>query len=181
MAGSFCTFEKGFKAAEKLRNMGAELLPIMSYNAAGVDTRFGKAEDNIRRFEEITGRKVIKTIEDAEPIGPKRMCDVMVVAPCTANSAAKLAVGITDTPLTMAVKSHLRSGLPVVVAISTNDALGACAKNIGILQNYRNYYFVPYAQDDIVQKPASMVADLSLLPDTVEMALKGVQIQPTVF
>ena len=181
LAGSFCTFEKSFKAAEKLRNMGAELLPIMSYNAAGVDTRFGKAEENIRRFEEITGRKVIKTIEDAEPIGPKRMCDVMVVAPCTANSAAKLAVGITDTPLTMAVKSHLRSGLPVVVAISTNDALGACAKNIGILQNYRNYYFVPYAQDDIVQKPASMVADLSLLPDTVEMALKGVQIQPVVF
>ena len=181
LAGSFCTFEKSFKAAEKLRDMGAELLPIMSYNAAGVDTRFGKAEDNIGRFEEITGRKVIKTIEDAEPIGPKRMCDVMVVAPCTANSAAKLAVGITDTPLTMAVKSHLRSGLPVVVAISTNDALGACAKNIGILQNYRNYYFVPYAQDDIVQKPASMVADLSLLPETVEMALKGIQIQPVVF
>ena len=181
LAGSFCTFVKSFKAAEKLRDMGAELLPIMSYNASGVDTRFGKAKDNIGRFEEITGRKVIKTIEDAEPIGPKRMCDVMVVAPCTANSAAKLAVGITDTPLTMAVKSHLRSGLPVVVAISTNDALGACAKNIGILQNYRNYYFVPYAQDDIVKKPASMVADLSLLPETVEMALKGVQIQPVVF
>ena len=105
LAGSFCTFEKSFKAAEKLRNMGAELLPIMSYNAAGVDTRFGKAEENIRRLEDIAGRKVIKTIEDAEPIGPKRMCDVMVVAPCTANSAAKLAVGITDTPLTMAVKN----------------------------------------------------------------------------
>lgn len=180
VSGSFCTFEKSFAAAEKLCKMGAELLPIMSFNAAGVDTRFGKAADNVSRFEEITGRKVMKTIEDTEPIGPKRMCDVMIVAPCTANSAAKLAVGITDTPLTMAVKSHLRSGLPVVIAISTNDALGACAKNIGILQNYRNYYFVPYAQDDIVKKPASMVADLSLLPDTIEMALKGVQIQPVV-
>lgn len=180
LSGSFCTFEKCFAAAEKLRSLGAELLPVMSFNAAGLDTRFGKAADNIRRLEDIAGRPVIRTIEDAEPIGPKKLCDIMAVAPCTANSAAKLALGVTDTPLTMAVKSHLRSGRPVAVAISTNDALAACAKNIGILQNYRHYYFVPYAQDDINGKPASMVADLSLLPDTIALALEGIQIQPLV-
>lgn len=180
LSGSFCTFEKSFAAAEKLRSLGAELLPVMSFNAAGLDTRFGKAADNIRRLEDIAGRPVIRTIEDAEPIGPKKLCDIMAVAPCTANSAAKLALGVTDTPLTMAVKSHLRSGRPVAVAISTNDALAACAKNIGILQNYRHYYFVPYAQDDINGKPASMVADLSLLPDTIALALEGIQIQPLV-
>lgn len=178
LSGSFCTFEKSFKAAEILRDMGAELLPVMSFNAAAIDTRFGRAEDHRKRLEKITGRAVIATIEDAEPIGPKKLCDIMVVAPCTANTIAKLALGITDTPLTMAVKSHLRGGRPVVIALSTNDALAGCAKNIGLLQNYRNYYFVPYAQDDHEKKPASIVADFTLLPDTIAAALEGRQLQP---
>lgn len=180
ISGSFCTFEKSFAAAEELVKAGAELLPIMSFNAASISTRFGTAEENIRRFEDIAKRKVITAIEDAEPIGPKKMCDVMVVAPCTANSLAKLALGITDTGLTMAVKSHLRNAGPVVIAVSTNDALAACAKNIGILQNYRHYFFVPYAQDNFLKKPNSIVADFSLIPETVEMALKGIQIQPII-
>ena len=150
----------------------------MSFNAANLSTRFGKAQDNVAHIEEIAGRKAILTIEDAEPIGPKKMCDIMVVAPCTANTIAKLALGITDTPLTMAVKSHLRNNRPVVIAISTNDALAACAKNIGMLQNLRNYYFVPYSQDDSVNKPNSAVADFSLLPETIAAALDGRQLQP---
>lgn len=180
LSGSFCTFEKSFKAAERLRDMGAELMPIMSFNAASLDTRFGKAEENRKRLEKITGRTVITSIEDAEPIGPKKLCDVMVVAPCTANTAAKLVWGITDTPLTMAVKSHLRSGRPVVIALSTNDALAACAKNVGMLQNYRNYYFVPYSQDDCEKKPNSIVADFELIPDTIAAALEGIQLQPVI-
>lgn len=180
ISGSFCTFEKSFAAAEELVKAGAELLPIMSFNAASISTRFGTAEENVRRFEDIAKIKVITAIEDAEPIGPKKMCDVMVVAPCTANSLAKLALGITDTGLTMAVKSHLRNAGPVVIAVSTNDALAACAKNIGILQNYRHYFFVPYAQDNFLKKPNSIVADFSLIPETVEMALKGIQIQPII-
>ncbi|EGC04738.1 dipicolinic acid synthetase, B subunit [Ruminococcus albus 8] len=181
LSGSFCTFEKSFAAAERLRDMGAELLPIMSYNAANTDTRFGKAADHRKRLEKITGNPVIATIEDAEPIGPKKLCDVMVVAPCTANTAAKLALGITDTPLTMAVKSHLRGGRPVVIAISTNDALSGCAKNLGLLQNYRHYYFVPCAQDDCVNKPTSAVADFSRLEETIAAALSGIQVQPMIF
>ncbi len=180
LCGSFCTFEKSFGAAQKLTQMGAQLIPVMSYNSAELTTRFGTSEENTAKLESICGRKVIKTIVDAEPIGPKKMCDIMVVAPCTANTLAKLALGITDTPVTMAVKSHLRNGLPVVVAISTNDALAGCAKNIGILQNYRNYYFVPYRQDNFEKKPNSIVADFELIPQTVEYALEGRQIQPLI-
>lgn len=178
LSGSFCTFERSFQAAEKLVEDGAELIPIMSYNAAGLSTRFGSAEENVSKLENIAKRKVICTIEDAEPIGPKNMCDIMVVAPCTGNTLAKLSVGIFDTPLTMAVKSHLRNGLPVVIAVSTNDALAGSAKNIGMLQNYRNYYFVPYRQDSYDKKPNSIVADFSLIPDTIQAALNGMQIQP---
>ena len=180
LCGSFCTFEKSFKAAQELADMGAELIPVMSYNSAGLSTRFGTSKQNTARLEEIAGRPVIKTIVDAEPIGPKKMCDIMVVAPCTANTLAKLALGITDTPVTMAVKSHLRNGLPVVVAISTNDALAGCAKNIGILQNYRNYYFVPYKQDNFEKKPNSIVASFDLIPQTVVLALSGKQLQPLI-
>ena len=180
LCGSFCTFEKSFKAAQELTDMGAELIPVMSYNSAGLSTRFGTSEQNTQRLEEIAGRPVIKSIVDAEPIGPKKMCDIMVVAPCTANTLAKLALGITDTPVTMAVKSHLRNGLPVVVAISTNDALAGCAKNIGILQNYRNYYFVPYKQDNFEKKPNSIVASFDLIPQTVVLALSGKQLQPLI-
>ena len=178
ISGSFCTFGRSFDAAVRLKSLGAELVPVMSFNAANLSTRFGKAQDNVAHIEEIAGRKAILTIEDAEPIGPKKMCDIMVVAPCTANTIAKLALGITDTPLTMAVKSHLRNNRPVVIAISTNDALAACAKNIGMLQNLRNYYFVPYSQDDSVNKPNSAVADFSLLPETIAAALDGRQLQP---
>ena len=161
LSGSFCTFEKSFLIAEKLVEQGAELIPIMSFNAAGLSTKFGTYQDNISRLEKITKRKVIKSIQDAEPIGPQKMCDVLVVAPCTANSIAKLAIGITDTPLTMAVKSHLRNQKPVVIAISTNDALAGCAKNIGILQNYKNYFFVPYKQDNYKKKTNSKAITFS--------------------
>lgn len=180
VSGSFCTFEKAFGAAKELAEGGAELIPIMSYNAAELSTRFGSAQENIKKLEDICGRKVIASIVDAEPIGPKKMCDIMIVAPCTANSLAKLALGITDSPLTMAVKSHLRNLKPVVIAVSTNDALAGCAKNIGILQNYRNYYFVPYKQDNYIKKPNSIVADFSLISQTAEKALEGVQIQPII-
>lgn len=180
MTGSFCTFEKAFRAARELAALGAELTPIMSFNAAGVSSRFGTAEENVRRIEEITGRKVIRTIEDAEPIGPKKLFDLLVIAPCTANTAAKLALGITDTPAAMAVKSHLRNGRGVVIAVSTNDALGAAAKNIGALQNMRHYYFVPYRQDNYEAKPLSMVAEFDRIAETAEKALKGEQIQPMI-
>lgn len=178
MTGSFCTFEKAFAAAQRLVSEGAQLIPVMSFNAASISTRFGTAKENIERLENIAGRKVICTIEEAEPIGPKKMCDVMVVAPCTSNTAAKLALGLTDTPATMAVKSHLRNARPVVIAISTNDALAGCAKNIGYLQNLRNYYFLPYAQDNYEKKPNSIVADLGLVSEAVQAALDGVQLQP---
>ena len=180
MTGPFCTFEKAFAAAERLVQQGAKLVPIMSFNAASISTRFGTAEENIKRLETIAGRKVIRTIEEAEPIGPKKMCDIMVVAPCTSNTAAKLALGLTDTPATMAVKSHLRNARPVVIAISTNDALAGCAKNIGYLQNLRNYYFVPYAQDNCEKKPNSIVAEFELIPETIQSALEGIQLQPII-
>ena len=180
MTGSFCTFEKAFAAAERLVQQGAKLVPIMSFNAASISTRFGTAEENIKRLETIAGRKVIRTIEEAEPIGPKKMCDIMVAAPCTSNTAAKLALGLTDTPATIAVKSHLRNARPVVIAISTNDALAGCAKNIGYLQNLRNYYFVPYAQDNCEKKPNSIVAEFELIPETIQSALDGIQLQPVI-
>ncbi|MBR6101222.1 MAG: dipicolinate synthase subunit B [Ruminococcus sp.] len=178
MTGSFCTFSKAFEAAEELVRLGAELTPVMSFNAAGVSSRFGTAEEHISRIESITGRKVIRTIEDAEPIGPKKLFDIIAIVPCTANTLAKLATGITDTPATMAVKSHIRNLRPVALAVSTNDALAAAAKNIGALQNSKNYYFVPYRQDNFAAKPSSAVADLSLLPKTLEAALKGEQLEP---
>ena len=178
MTGSFCTFEKAFSAAERLVDLGAELTPVMSYNAASVSSRFGTAGINRSRIEDICGRQAILTIEDAEPIGPKRLFDIISVVPCTSNTLAKLALGITDTPATMAVKSHIRNSRPVVIAISTNDALAAAAKNIGALQNYKNYYFVPYRQDNFAAKPNSAVAELSLLPETLELALEGRQLEP---
>lgn len=178
LTGSFCTFERAFTAIEKLISQGYDITPIMSKNASTIDTRFGKAADHIARLEAMCGRKVIRTIEEAEPLGPKKLLDILVVAPCTANTAAKLALGITDTPVTMAVKSHLRNARPVVIAISTNDALAGNAKNIGHLQNFKNYYFVPYKQDAPDKKPNSAVADFGRLSETIEQALAGRQIQP---
>lgn len=180
VCGSFCTYSKAFSAAENLVNNGCILTPIMSFNSQSISSRFGKAEDNIRRLEEICGNKIIGTIEDAEPVGPKKLFDVLVIAPCTGNTLAKLAVGITDTPVTMAVKSHLRNLKPVVIAIATNDALAGSAKNIGQLMNYRNYYFVPYSQDDSINKPCSLISDYSLIAETIQFAVNKKQIQPII-
>ena len=178
MTGSFCTFEKAFRAAEELTALGAEVVPVMSFNAATISSRFGEADDNLARLAGICGHPVIVSIADAEPIGPKKMFDILIVAPCTSNTIAKLAHGITDTPVTMAVKSHIRNARPVVIAISTNDALAASGKNIGRLQNYKNYYFVPYRQDNYAGKPNSAVADFTKIAETAEAALEGRQIQP---
>ncbi len=181
MCGSFCTFRKAFETAQNLVDLGANVIPIMSFNAHSISSRFGTAEENATTLEDICKNKIISTIEDAEPIGPKKMLDVLVVAPCTGNTIAKLAVGITDTPVTMAVKSHIRNMRPVVIAISTNDGLANSAKNLGMLQNYKNYFFVPYQQDDSQAKPNSLVARYDMIPKTIEIALTGKQIQPMLY
>ncbi|MBD5111681.1 MAG: dipicolinate synthase subunit B [Ruminococcaceae bacterium] len=178
VCGSFCTFAKAFEELEELVSLGCEVTPIMSQNAYSTDTRFGTAQQHAARLYEITGKTVLHEIATTEPVGPKKMFDVLVVAPCTGNTLAKLAVGITDTPVTMAVKSHLRNQRPVVIAVSTNDALSGSAKNIGTLRNYKNFYFVPVSQDDCMSKPFSMVADFKQIPQTILEALDGRQIQP---
>lgn len=178
VCGSFCTFQKVFAQLEELVSIGCEVTPIMSHNAYSFDTRFGTAQQNAARLYEITGKTVLHDITSTEPIGPKKMFDVLVVAPCTGNTMAKLALGIVDTPVCMAVKSHLRNRRPVVIAPATNDALSGAAKNIGILRNYKNFYFVPMFQDDCAGKPFSMISDFSLIPQTILEALEGRQIQP---
>lgn len=178
LCGSFCTFKRAFEQAEILRNLGAELIPIMSFNASRINTRFGTAIENIQRLEQICQKKIICSIEDAEPIGPQKMADIIAVVPCTGNTLAKLASSITDTPVTMAVKSHIRNLKPVVIAAATNDGLSGSAKNIGALMNMKNYYFVPYSQDDSQNKPTSLIADFSKLPLAISYALDGKQLQP---
>ncbi|MEG0570667.1 MAG: dipicolinate synthase subunit B [Oscillospiraceae bacterium] len=178
MCGSFCTFEASIVLMEKLADLGYDILPIMSFNASSLNTRFGKASDHIERIENICGKSVVRTIEQAEPIGPQRYTDIMLVCPCTGNTVAKLANSITDTPVTMAVKSHLRNNLPVVIAVSTNDALTGSAKNIGILQNTKNYFFVPMGQDNHTKKQSSLVANFQAVPSAIEKALLGEQIEP---
>ncbi len=178
MCGSFCTFAKALVQMEELVKRGYEVIPIMSYNAYSTDTRFGKAEAFVKRIEELCGRSIISDISSAEPIGPKKMTDIMVVAPCTGNTAAKLANAITDTPAAMAVKSHLRQSKPVLICIATNDALGASAQNIGKLMNTRHFYFVPFRQDDPLKKPNSLVADFDRLIPAMEYALEEKQLQP---
>lgn len=178
VTGSFCTFEKAFAQIPVLLEAGYELVPIMSQTSYTTDTRFGTAQSFIDRLEEQTGKKVIHTIRDAEPIGPKAMLDILIIAPCTGNTLGKLAGGITDTPVTMAAKAHLRNGRPIVIAVASNDALSASARNIGQLMNAKNIYFVPMRQDDFVKKPTSMVADMSLILPTVQAALEGRQLQP---
>lgn len=180
VCGSFCTFEKVFQQLLELQELGCDLTPIMSFNAYSTTTRFGTAQENAARLYEITGKTVLHDITTTEPIGPKRMFDVLVVAPCTGNTLAKLALGITDTPVCMAVKSHLRNQRPVVIGVSTNDALSGAAKNIGTLRNYKNFYFVPTYQDDSMGKPFSMIADFTKLPQTIEAALAGQQVQPMI-
>lgn len=181
MCGSFCTFAHCFDALETLKNLGCVLIPIMSFNAYSIDTRFGTAKEHIQRLEEICGRKIIHTIEDAEPLGPKNMTDVMLIANCTGNTLAKLAMSITDTPVTMAVKSHIRNSRPVLLNIATNDALAGSAKNIFSLMNYKNYYFVPMKQDDYKAKPTSLMGSFELIPEAMENALEFRQMQPVIY
>lgn len=178
LTGSFCTFSKTIPKIKELVDLGAEVLPIMSFNAYNLDTKFGKAEDFINEIEKITGNKIIHTIKDAEPIGPKKLTDIMVIAPATGNTMAKLANDIIDTPATMAAKSHLRNNNPLVLAISTNNGLSGNAENIGKLLNRNNYYFVPFRQDNPITKPRSIVFDPDYIIKTIEYALKKEQIQP---
>jgi len=180
LCGSFCTFSKVIPIISKLVEAEYSVIPIMSYNAYSTDTRFGTAQSHIERIEEITGNKIIHTISDAEPIGPKKLLDALIIAPCTGNTLAKLASGIADTPVTLSAKSHLRNNRPIIIAVSTNDGLSANAKNIGKLMSTKNYYFVPYSQDDSSQKPSSLVANMNKIPETLEKALIGMQIQPII-
>lgn len=177
MCGSFCTYAEVFPVLELL-SRDYTVIPILSANAACTDSRFGTAQEHIAAIEEICGRSPISTIAAAEPIGPKKLLDALVIAPCTGNTLAKLAHSIADGPVTMAAKSHLRNGRPVVVAVSTNDGLAGAAANIGKLLARKHYYFVPFRQDDPVHKPTSLVADFSLIPQTLELALQSIQIQP---
>ncbi len=178
--GSFCTIKKSLAVLRELARNDIKIKPIMSQIVYTTDTRFGKATELIEEVENICGEKIIHDIAAAEPIGPKNLLDVIAVSPCTGNTAAKIALGITDTPVTMAVKAHLRNNKPVVLAVATNDALGASAKNIGLLHNTKNIFFVPYRQDDPFGKNNSLVCEFSLIPDTIEKALSGEQLQPVV-
>lgn len=180
ITGSFCTFDKITLVIEQLVEDGAHIIPIFSNNAQTLDTRFGQADEFVKQIEKITGHEAIRTIEGAEPIGPKGYLDVLVIAPCTGNTMAKLCNGITDTPVLMAAKAHLRNEKPLVISMSSNDALGMNLKNIGMLMNMKNIYFVPFGQDNYVKKPNSMIAHVELLGETIEEALKGKQIQPLV-
>lgn len=178
LTGSFCTFKKAIPKMNELIKKGADILPIMSYNSYKLDTKFGKAVEFIKEIELITGKKIIHTIQDAEPIGPKKLTDVMVIAPCSGNTMAKLALDIIDTPVTMAAKSHLRNDRPLVIAPSTNNGLSGNAENIGKLLNRKNYYFVPFRQDNPITKPRSIVFEEEYLIKTIEYALEGTQISP---
>lgn len=180
MCGSFCTFAKAMEQMERLCGE-YRILPIMSRNAYETDTRFGTAESFIRQAEALSGQKVLHTIVETEPIGPKGIVDVLAVCPCTGNTLSKIANGITDTPVTMAVKSSLRIGIPVVLCAASNDSLGASGPNVLRLLNTKNVYFVPLGQDDPVKKPLSLVADFEKLPETIEAALAGRQTQPVFF
>lgn len=178
LTGSFCTFQKVIPKMKEIKKLGADIIPIMSFNSYNLDTKFGKAKDFIDEIEEITKRKIIHTIQDAEPIGPKKMTDIMIIAPCSGNTMAKLACDIIDTPATMAAKSHLRNNRPLVIAPSTNNGLSGNAENIGKLLNRKNYYFVPFKQDNPITKPRSIVFDVEYIIKTIEYALEGEQISP---
>jgi len=180
MTGSHCTYEEIWPELEKLIAQGADVYPIVSAAVANTDTRFGRGKDIVAKFEAITGKRAIATIVEAEPLGPQKLFDCMIIAPCTGNTMARLANAITDSAPLMAAKAQLRNGRPLVLAISTNDALGLNAKNLGILLNTANVFFVPFGQDNPIEKPRSLVADMSLIIPTIEHALRKEQIQPTV-
>mgnify|MGYP000010739686 FL=1 len=178
VGGSFCTLGAAVAQAEQLVRQGWELLPVMSYAASGLNTRFGRADEWKDRLETLTGHRVLDTLQDVEPLGPRQLARALVVAPCTGTTLARLAAGLSDTPVTLAAKSLLRVGCPVLLAVSTNDGLGASGENIARLMQRKHYYFVPYGQDDAAQKPQSLKADLTLLPAALEAALHGQQLQP---
>ena len=181
ICGSFCTFSKVMPIAGELVQMGCKVYPVMSETAYSTDTRFGKAEDFKNYLENTTANKIISTVKDAEPIGPKAYLDALVIAPCTGNTLAKIANGITDTSVTMAAKATLRNKRPLIIAVSTNDGLGANLKNIGTLMPRENIYFVPFGQDDFSGKPDSLVSDMSEIIPTLKAALAGQQIQPVLY
>jgi len=178
LCGSFCTFGKAIKQIEFLIGMGIDVVPIMSFNAFSTDTRFGKANDHIERIEKLCEKKIISSIVEAEPVGPKKILDILIIEPCTGNTIAKLASGITDTPVTLAAKAHLRNDRPLLIAVSTNDALSGSASNIGRLMNNKNVYFVPMKQDDPINKPRSVVADFEKTYAAMLCALEKNQLQP---
>lgn len=177
MCGSYCTYAQVFPALEAVASVHT-VIPIFSENACCTDSRFGTAAEHTAKAEHICGVQPLHTIAQVEPIGPKKLLDALVIAPCTGNTLAKLAHGIADSPVTMAAKSHLRNGRPVLIAVSTNDALAGAAENIGKLLAKKHYYFVPFGQDDPVNKPTSMVADFAKIPQALELALAGKQMQP---
>jgi len=178
VTGSFCTLKKTVAHIRDLTENGADVIPIMSEITYNTDTRFGKAEDFISEIKSITGNEIITSIKGAEPIGPKNILDALIIAPCTGNTLSKIALGMTDSCVAMAAKANLRNENPLVIAVSTNDGLGASAQNIAHLMNAKNVYFVPFGQDDAVKKPNSLVADMSKIADTLDFALSGRQIQP---
>ena len=178
ITGSFCTYEKIKEVLRILMKQNLHVIPIFSEEARGLDTRFGKAEDFVKEVREITSEQGICTIPQAEPIGPFGFLDILVIAPCTGNTLAKLCSGITDTPVLMAAKAHLRNEKPLLISVSTNDAMGMNFKNIGALYNMKHVYFVPFGQDDWMKKPNSLISHVELIPQSIQAALHGKQLQP---
>ena len=177
LTGSFCTIQRSLEALKELSKYN-DIIPIISDSVKNTDTRFGKASDTVTKLTEICGREPIATVKDAEPLGPRTRLDALIICPCTGNTLAKLAHGITDTPVTMAAKAHLRNGRPLILAIATNDGLSQNLANIATMINKKNVYLVPFAQDDPTGKPSSLIAETSLLPETLKEALQGKQLQP---
>lgn len=180
LTGSYCTFDAVLPELKKLCATGADVIPILSFNTAKTDTRFIKSNDLKKILKDYTGKDAIETIEDAEPIGPRKLLDLLIIAPCTGNTLAKIAAAVTDTPVTMAAKAQLRNEQPVVIAVSTNDGLSANAKNLGLLLNARHIYFVPFRQDNYIKKSHSLVAEMGLIIDAAKSALEGKQLQPII-
>lgn len=178
ITGSFCTFSKILQVLQNMKELGYDIIPIFSDHAATLDNRFTKADEFCEKVEEITGHKGIYTIQTAEPIGPHDPFDALIIAPCTGNTMSKLVNGITDSPALMAAKAHLRNEKPLIISISTNDAMGMNFKNLGMLYNTKNVYFVPFGQDDYQKKTSSLIAHVELIPDTIQAALEGKQLQP---
>ncbi len=178
MCGSFCTFNKAVKSIKGLKDTGANIIPIMSEASYTTDTRFGGSTDFINKIETITENKILHTVFETEPIGPKKLLDALVILPCTGNTLAKLSHGIADTSVTLAAKAHLRNKRPIIVGVSTNDGLGTAAENIGRLLTRKHIFFIPFAQDDCITKPNSLIADFSKLNETLALALENKQLQP---